>query len=51
MRVLVYALLGRRDAGLLQQRDGPLAGLGGADLEVHLDRLDDLPAHGVERVQ
>ena len=51
VRVLVDALLGRRDAGLLQQADGALARLGGADRQVRLDRLDQLLADGVERVE
>ena len=51
VRVLVEALLGRRNAGLLQQPDRAPARLGGADRQVRLDRLDQLPADRVERIE
>jgi hypothetical protein len=51
MRVLVDALLGRRDARVLQQTHGPLAGFLRAHGQVGLDGLGQLPADGVQRVQ
>ena len=51
VRILIEALLGRRDAGLLQQPDRALASLGGADRQVRLDRLDQLLADRVQRIE
>ncbi len=48
---MVDALLGGRDAGVLQQADGALARLGSADGQVRLDGFDELPADAVERIQ
>ena len=39
------------NAGVLQQPDGAPARLGGADRQVRLDRLDQLPADRVERIE
>ena len=51
VRVLVDALLGGRDAGVLQQPDRARARLAVADRQVRADRLDELAADRVERVQ
>ena len=51
VRVLVEALLGGGNAGLLEQPDRAPARLGGADRQVRLDRLDQLLADRVERVE
>ena len=51
VRVLVDALLGRRNAGVLQQLHGALAGSLTAQAQMNLNCLGQLPAHGVERVQ
>ena len=51
VRVLVEPLLGGGNAGFLEQPHGAPARLGGADRKVGLDRLDQLPADRVERIE
>ena len=51
VRVAVDARPRALDADLLQQRDGPLARLGLRDRLVRADRLDDLVADPVKRVE
>ncbi len=51
VRVVVDALLGGGNAGVLQQLDGTLARLVGVHRQVGLDGLDQLAADAVERVQ
>ena len=51
MRVLVQALLGRGDAGLLQQLDRALPGSRGTHRQMGLDRLDELLADGEQRIE
>ena len=51
MRVAVDALGGGGDADAFQPFDGPRPGLGGVEGEVGGDGFDQLPSHGVERVQ
>ena len=51
MRVVVDALVGAGDAHFAQQRQGPVAGGGGAQIEMRPDRFDELPANRVERVE
>ena len=51
VRVLVEALLGGRDAGFLEQPDRAPARVGGAERQVGLDRLDQLLADRVQRVE
>ncbi len=48
---MVHALLGRRDAGVLQQRNGAPPGLCRIHWQVRLDGFGELPTHGVQRVQ
>ena len=48
---MIDPLLGRRNARVLQQLDGPLARLGRADRQVRQDGLGELAAHGVERAE
>jgi len=51
VRVVVDALCSGRNAGVLQQRNGTLARLGGSDRQVGQDGFGELAAHGVQRVQ
>jgi hypothetical protein len=51
VREVVDALLGGGNAGVLQQADGALAGFGVGHRQVRADGLDQLPTHGVERIQ
>ena len=51
MWVVVDALLGCRNAGVLQQADGAAAGFGFGQRQVGADGLGELPADGVQRVQ
>ena len=51
VRVLVEPLLGGGNAGFLEQPHRAPARLGGADRQVRLDRLDQLPADRVQRIE
>src|SRR6218665_77136 len=51
VRVMVDALRGCRDAGVLQQPDRTLAGLGGRYRQVGQNGFTQLAAHRVQRVQ
>src|ERR1700709_979428 len=51
MRILVEARFRRGNASFLQQPNGALLGVVTAHREVCQDRLDQLPADGVERIQ
>ncbi|MPM71093.1 hypothetical protein SDC9_118056 [bioreactor metagenome] len=49
--VVIDALLGRRNAGVLEQRDRALARLRRVERQMRGDGLDQLSAHGIQRVE
>src|SRR5665213_4597962 len=51
MRVLLQPFFGGWNSRFLEQTDCTLPRFGGIDREVSLDRLDQLSADGVERVE
>ena len=51
MRVMIDALLGGRNARVLEQLDGPLAGFGGRNRQVGHDRFRQLAADRIQRIK